>query len=182
MSRWFDRLNALRAVSDLGQIGQNGQKVADKQAFGQFDHIVQITETKTEKFTERASIIQANGIPREWADGFAALCTMPRSSYFTETRWQQLVDDGGCFLDTWGRQAANLGWQAEDVFGVNPDAPEWRYDCMGLLPLLMGRRVIAITQDTARIDCGRGVTSTYRRLSGCSVSVCLWRLMSSAQT
>lgn len=85
------------------------------------------------------------------------------------------MDDGGYFLDAWGRQAAALGWKAVDVFGVNRDAPEWRYDGMGLVTCLNGRRVVAITQDTARIDCGDGAVLTFHRTENACRTV-LWNL------
>jgi len=126
-------------------------------------------------YEERAAIIEANGVPREWAEGFATLCTMPRPAAYTPQRWQQLVDDAGRFLDSWGWQAAGLGWKALDAFGVNPDASECRYDCMGLVPLLQGRPVLAITASTARINCGNGVSQTYVR-SKQAGAVALWRV------
>src|ERR1035437_5191531 len=61
-------------------------------------------------YQESAALIEANGVPREWAEGFATLCTLPRPAPFTPKRWQQLVDDGGLFLDLWGKQAAAPGW------------------------------------------------------------------------
>jgi hypothetical protein len=125
-----------------------------------------------EAFDERAAIIEANGVPREWAEGMAALCTMPRPAAYAPERWQQLVDDGGLFLDRWGRQAAGLGWRAVDVFGVNLAAPERRYDGMGLVPLLAGRAVIAITADSARIEKG----GTYYRHNIAAGSVALWKV------
>jgi hypothetical protein len=133
-----------------------------------------------ESHAERAAIIQANGIPKEWADGFALLCTMERPAAYGPERWRQLVDDGGYFLDAWGRQAAGLGWRAENVFGVNPDAPERRYDGMGLVPLLNGRRVVAITADTARIDCDGGAILTFYRQTLSPESVALWQILRTA--
>ena len=127
-------------------------------------------------FAERAAIIEANGVPRAWAEGFALLCTMPRPSAYAPERWQQIVDDGGKFLDRWGRQAAGLGWKATDVFGVNPDAPENRYDSMGLVSLLEGHHVIAITADTVRIDSDRGAQTTFYRKTISAETVALWKM------
>lgn len=129
-----------------------------------------------ESYDERAAIIQANGVPKEWAEGFAILCTMERPAAFAPERWRQLVNDGGYFLDSWGRQAAALGWKAVDVFGVNPDAPEWRYDGMGLVPCLQGRRVVAITGNTARIDCKDGASLTFYRHTLSPEAVAVWSL------
>ncbi|MGB9151824.1 MAG: hypothetical protein WCD70_01925 [Alphaproteobacteria bacterium] len=129
-----------------------------------------------EAFDERAAIIEANGVSREWAEGYATLCTMPRPSVYSLGRWQQIIDDGGRFLDAWGREAAALGWRAVDVFGVNPDAPECRYDGAGLVPLLTGRRVCDIRKDTAQIDCGAGIIQTFQRKTMAADAVALWLL------
>lgn len=127
-------------------------------------------------FVERTAIIEANGIPKEWAEGYATLCTMSRPAAYAPERWQQLVDDGECFLDHWGRQAAALGWLALDVFGVDSVVPETVYRCMGLVPLLTGRTVSFITDESARIDCGNGVTQSFRRHASSFGAVPLWYL------
>ncbi|MGB4101444.1 MAG: hypothetical protein WBK91_06015 [Alphaproteobacteria bacterium] len=129
-----------------------------------------------EAWDERAAIIAANGIPDAWAEGYATLCTMPCPAAFVPERWQQLVDDGGYFLDRWGRQAALLGWRAVDVFGVDPVRPETVYRSMGLVSLLAGRAVCAITTDAARIDCGNGITQSFRRRATSCGAVSLWNL------
>jgi len=129
-----------------------------------------------EAFIECAAIIESYGVPREWAEGFATLCTMPRPAAYASERWKHLVDDGGRFLDAWGRQAAALGWRAVDVFGVNPDAPESRYDGMGLVPLLNGSRVKAITADTARVENSDGTGLTFYRRRQAQDAIALWDL------
>ncbi|MDD2324619.1 MAG: hypothetical protein PHW63_01205 [Alphaproteobacteria bacterium] len=130
----------------------------------------------TYTFDERAAIIEADGVDRAWAEGFATLCTMPRPSAYSQSRWDQILNDGGLFLDRWKGTVLALGWLPVDVFGVCLDAPVWRLDQMGLVPLLEGRRVIDITADTARIDCGQGVIHTYRRLPRDLRGFCLWEL------
>ena len=44
----------------------------------------------------------------------------------TQRRWQQVLDDAGRFLDRWGNQAHELGWNAADLFGVHPQALDAR--------------------------------------------------------
>ena len=34
-------------------------------------------------------------------------------------RWKQAVEDGRQFLTTWGDQAKDLGWTAQDLFGLH---------------------------------------------------------------
>jgi hypothetical protein len=77
-------------------------------------------------------------------------------------RWRQAVDDGGRFLATWGEQAAALGWGPADLFGLHPTVPLARYDAMGLVWLLRGRRVVALTDTGATIKTETGAV-TYRR-------------------
>jgi hypothetical protein len=157
------RVSAPRAIAE--QVKAHKQEIIQLLSFPSFDH---------ETFAERVAIIESNGIPRGWADGYATLCTMPRPAAYAPQRWQQLVDDGGSFLDRWGRQAAALGWRAVDVFGVNPDAPESRYDGMGLIPSLQGRSIVAITADTARIVCGKYTCLSFYRISPTGGTSVLW--------
>ena len=92
-------------------------------------------------------------------------------AYVEAKRWRQAVEDARRFVAEWGEQAAALGWTANDLFGLAPipAAPKpsferlSRYDLTGLVWLLSGRRVIAMTDSTAGIETVRGGTLTYRR-------------------
>jgi hypothetical protein len=87
-------------------------------------------------------------------------------------RWRQAVEDGKRFLARWGGQAESLGWTSADLFGLHPvpanPHPSYsrlsRYDATGLIWLLEGREVIALTADTATIrNPATGAITTYRR-------------------
>ena len=86
-------------------------------------------------------------------------------------RWQQAVEDGRGFLETWGQQAESLGWTSRDLFGLHmPPArphPSYRrlsrYDETGLIWLLQGRPVVALTDTTAAIENPTGAVTVYRR-------------------
>jgi len=75
------------------------------------------------------------------------------------------------FLAQWGGQAAALGWTAHDLFGLaQPPArphPSYRrlsrYDETGLIWLLCGREVVALTETTAVIRSSTGAITIYRR-------------------
>jgi hypothetical protein len=69
-------------------------------------------------------------------------------------RWHQFVNDAGIFLDQWGREAERLGWMAEELFGLHPYTPMARYDQMGLIWMLKGERVVALTATGARLSGG----------------------------
>jgi hypothetical protein len=81
-------------------------------------------------------------------------------------RWRQAVEDGRRFLATWGERADALGWTARELFGLHtpPENPHpsyrrlSRYDATGLIWLLEGREVIALTEETAGSD-GRAAPS-----------------------
>ena len=74
-----------------------------------------------------------------------------------------MLSDAESFLGRWGDTAHQLGWTAVDLFGVHPVAPAARFDIMGLLPLLQGGAVIALTEDAATIRRQSGATLTYPR-------------------
>jgi hypothetical protein len=89
------------------------------------------------------------------------------------TRWRQCVEDGKRFLAKWGEQAEALGWTSADLFGLHqpPEQPHpsynrlSRYDWAGLIWLLEGRPVVALTETTAAIENPTGTITTYRRFN-----------------
>jgi hypothetical protein len=86
-------------------------------------------------------------------------------------RWRLAIEDGGRFLATWGAQAQTLGWTSRDLFGLHMPSAEphpsyrrlSRYDETGLIWLLEGREVVALTQDIAAIRWPSGSVTTYRK-------------------
>jgi hypothetical protein len=115
-------------------------------------------------FEERAGIIEYDAsVPREWAEGFARLCQMPRPAAILPPRWRELVDNAGLFIDKWAVQAASLGWSAADIFGCHREAPLARYDLQGLVFLIGSSEVVAITALSAAIRTRSGATLTFRR-------------------
>jgi hypothetical protein len=85
--------------------------------------------------------------------------------------WQLAVDDARAFLARWGDQAEALGWTARDLFGLHtPPAkphPSYsrlsRYDETGLIWLLQGREVVALTEATAAIQNPTGAIIVFRK-------------------
>jgi hypothetical protein len=90
--------------------------------------------------------------------------------HIAHDRWRQAIADGAHFLAQWGEQAAALGWTVRDLFCLAdvPDRPGpryqrlARYDQTGLIWILQGRRVVALTKDTAVIETTNGTVSYYR--------------------
>ena len=86
---------------------------------------------------ERAALVECGAnVPRRWAEGYAALCTMPAPTGFSSERWARIVDATGHFLDHWAAEAIKCGWSDLDAFGCDAAAPDKRFDCMGLALLL----------------------------------------------
>jgi hypothetical protein len=95
-----------------------------------------------------------------FADAFAALKSKC-PDYVDIERWEQCMRDARRFLQVWGRQAEALRWSAMDLFRLHepPLMPHptyqrlSRFDETGLLWLLCGRHVLALTETTAVIQC-----------------------------
>ncbi len=82
-------------------------------------------------------------------------------------------EDALRFLNEWAGQAHRLDWDALDLFGAHSTAPAARFDCMGLVPLLNGRPVLALTDDSAAIKAASGGSLTFRRRAAPPVERCL---------
>jgi hypothetical protein len=91
--------------------------------------------------------------------------------YVPQDRWHQAVDDGRRFLATWEDRATAFCWTPKDVFGLHtPPAkphPSYsrlsRYDETGLVWLLEGRVVVAMSSSTAAIKHKSGSVTNYRK-------------------
>jgi hypothetical protein len=85
--------------------------------------------------------------------------------------WQQAITDFTCFLEKWAEQGDLLGWTAEDLLGLAPvpaqPSPSFqrlsRYDLTGLIWLLHGRPVVALTSSSAAIQGSSGAVTIYRK-------------------
>jgi hypothetical protein len=102
-----------------------------------------------------------HGVPSAWIEGLARLDPARRLAGFSADGWRQLIHDGRRFLGLRGSEAASCGWTAADVFGLHPLAPGERHDGMGLVPLIRGGDVIAISAEHATIRMLSGTCLTY---------------------
>ncbi|MEO5350413.1 MAG: hypothetical protein H7836_12300 [Magnetococcus sp. YQC-3] len=111
-----------------------------------------------DNFQERAAICEFDGgLPREWAEGLAQLCTMPRPDDIDPCRWRSIVDAIAVFSDKWAVKAHSLGWSLEQVFGIHESAPFKRVDHLGLLAALAnpGVHLVGLDANTAVFQVGR---------------------------
>ncbi len=102
-------------------------------------------------------------VPGEWVQGVADLLAMARPASCSNVKWQVLREDAYRFLRDHAARAHELGWTALDLFGVHPVKPWVRFDHMGLVPLLNGARVTALSDLEAVIEKPSGARLTFRR-------------------
>jgi hypothetical protein len=127
---------------------------------------------------ERVAIVQHDGsIPRAWAEGFARLDPDRPPGDVPRRRWQRFIDDVGLFLDSpFCSVAIKLGWGSYDLFGCDRDRPFGRINHAGLLWLLDGHRLVALSENTATIEMRTGARQSYRRKPIDSGRVLAWKL------
>ena len=79
-------------------------------------------------------------------------------------RWRRFVDDVGLFLGgPFCAFAAALGWGPHDLFGCDRDRPFARIDRAGLLWLLNGNKLVALSEHTATIETRTGARQMWHR-------------------
>jgi hypothetical protein len=110
-----------------------------------------------------ARISAPSGVPAEWVQGVARLAETPCPVRFPAPRWAQVITDAAAFLERWGAQAGALGWPAWELFGCHRRAPWGRIQGMGLVLLLQGDEIVALTVTEAVVRTPTGAHQTYRR-------------------
>jgi hypothetical protein len=112
-------------------------------------------------------------VPAVYIEAYVALHDgLP--AYVEPRRWSRALDDCRTFMARWGDQAAALGWTVEDLFGLAevPERPHAtfsrlsRVDQAGLLWLLRGNEVVALTATSATIRGKRGSLLTFYKRPG----------------
>jgi hypothetical protein len=98
-----------------------------------------------------------------WVAGVARLAAMAPPRNYPAHAWQQLIVDAERFLDDWAQQAVVLGWPGWELFGCHRRAPWGRIDGMGLVLLLHGDPLAALTATEAVIRRASGAHQTWRR-------------------
>jgi hypothetical protein len=110
--------------------------------------VAALSAAEADGFGERAAIIKSGGVPRAWAEGYARLHPDLPPGDVPLRRWQTFVDDCARFLDGgWAKRVAALGWGPLDLFGRDRERPFARIDHAGLLWLVNGDRLIALSEN-----------------------------------
>jgi hypothetical protein len=131
--------------------------------------------TGTSNFARDEDHGDEGGSPSEWHAILAELKHKNCPDWLVPDRWAVLLSDAESFLNRWGGTAYELGWSTVDLFGVHPIAPAARFDVMGLILLLQGGTVAALTEKAATIRRSSNAMLTYRR-GDQTGAVCLTRI------
>ncbi len=124
------------------------------------------------------------GIPDDWRQGVCKLIALPCPASVRPPRWHRLQLDAAAFYETWAAQAAALGWSTYDVFGANRTRPIERVDMAGLVVLINGRGLAALTDTEAAISTRTSASLTYRQkwIEPAPGRVLLWELGNDTDT
>jgi hypothetical protein len=146
----------------------------ERAAILEFDDGLSRAEAEAIAHREMATAIYDNTQAEYEANLYASALAALRAkcpAYVPESRWRQAIADATAFISEWRQRAHGLGWTRPDVFGLHPvpERPAANYsrlsrlDSTGLIWLLRGRSVIALTATEAVMRCESGATLTYRR-------------------
>jgi hypothetical protein len=155
---WHLRLSAPAPLPDtlIAQVRQHKAEILD----------VLGTAAPATSQKQRPGASPAYTVPasvERWRQGVERLGAMSLPPGYPEHAWTQLLADAERFLDSWGIQAARLGWPAWELFGCHRRAPWGRIQGMGLVLLLRGDEIAALTVTEAVIRTVSGARRSYRR-------------------
>jgi hypothetical protein len=112
-----------------------------------------------------------------WAEILAEIDLARPPADVPVSRWRQLIDDIGRFVDRgFAKKAATLGWTALDLFGCDRDKPFARIDRQGLCWLIAGNRVTDLSESEAVIETWTGARQTWHRKPSKPDRVLPWNL------
>jgi hypothetical protein len=114
---------------------------------------------------ECAAIMEYDGkLPRAWAEYLARLVQGPPPGDFQARHWQAVVDGALRFADERAGEAYALGWQPDELFGLDAVAPAARVDRRGLAFMLAnGARVVSMDTTGADILMPGGARQRFYR-------------------
>ena len=127
-------------------------------------HIIEAIRQHRDDIVGHLKRVDARLIPpRGWIDGVARLADMMTPAKFPAERWTRAVADATTFLETFAPNAHQFGWQDWELFGCHRQAPWHRIQGLGLVPLLQGNTIVALTSSEAAVRTRTGATLTFRR-------------------
>jgi hypothetical protein len=117
-----------------------------------------------------------DSVAQRWREAIARIEGQDAPARVRSARWQQFIKDANTFIEEWAARATADGWDAVCLFGVLPEAPEAAIHVAGLVWLLQGDNVVAITASTASIMTRSGAIQTYYRRPSIRDAIPAWDL------
>ena len=182
MSRWTEKFAALSCDVDRSDRSRHIADAAPDKS--RSVHSVtpvpkaEETATSSDAGAKPAAAVEHDGVTLDaWSEGFARLHPDCPPGNVPPERWVTFIDDVRSFLGSpFCAVVTTLGWKAHDLFGCDRDRPLARVDQAGLLWLLNGDRLIALTTETAVIERRTGTRQTWRRKAAEASQVLVWEL------
>jgi hypothetical protein len=100
--------------------------------------------------------------PQDWQDALTRLEARARPDSIPTERWTQTVADAGYLVREWAAALDRCGWTLTDVFSAHREKPLARYDAMGLVLLVEGRKIGPIDADRIAIRQRGGTVLHFR--------------------
>jgi hypothetical protein len=184
MSAALDMLRVIARTEAMRSLENEKNEINERTPIGgrvnSFNSFLSSPESVADEFEERAALVESGArVPREWAEGYAWLDLTRPPGDVPPHQWQTFVDDVGRFLDSgFPAKAAALGWTSFDLFGADREKPFARIDKAGLLWLVNGAKLVALTENTATVEAHGGVRQSFRRRPTAAGQVLAWELVS----
>ncbi|EAQ36922.1 hypothetical protein NB311A_07228 [Nitrobacter sp. Nb-311A] len=150
--------NEIALVTPLANFGDGKQASFQSLKCG----VTNVTSV-TNNFEQGQAASAAGASASDWHAILAGLKGRQGPDWMMPDRWEMLLRDAERFLDRWSSTGHAMGWTALDLFGVHPTQPARRVDVMGLLLLLQGGEVIALTAEGALIRRPSGAVLRFPR-------------------
>src|SRR5436190_21217740 len=126
---------------------------------------------------ERAALVECGAnVPRRWAEGYAALCTMPAPTGFSSERWARIVDATGHVLDHWAAEAIKAGGRISTRSAAMPRRLTSGSIAWASRSCSTDGRVSSIDQAGADLVTETGTVLRYRRRPLPRHTISLWQL------
>ena len=110
----------------------------------QRSNVAAVASQHEPEIEERAGL--ADSVPAVYLDAWARLnCQKPVG--VTEAEWQRALQDGGLFLDQFGKEAAALGWTPRELFAI----------ATGIVWRLAGELVVGVGSYRVLLPHGRSI-------------------------
>lgn len=168
MGKWSELAKQIAATSECEGAGDNSDNSAISPEFES-----EMCLLKAESPPIVTNVTNVTGgpspeLPDEWVEGVCLLSSKGKPANVTDRWWSIVCQDAHAFLSSdWVLRAVDLGWSAKDLFGCHRESPEARFDAMGLVVAMNGKTLVALSEDSARLEARSGDRLRHNRRTHC---------------